>query len=72
MDRYRQALEECRSEGTYRTLPNIEVQGKYIKVEGHQLLNLNSNDYLGLLAEPQLWQKFIEEDGKRLHPSSGS
>ena len=72
MDRYRQALEQCQSEGTYRTLPDIEVRGKYIDVEGRQLLNLNSNDYLGLLAEPQLWQRFIEEEGKRRHPSSGS
>lgn len=72
MDRYRQALERCQSEGTYRTLPDIEVQGKYIEVEGRQLLNLNSNDYLGLLAEPQLWQRFIEEEGKRRYPSSGS
>ena len=72
MDRYRQALEQCQSEGTYRTLPDIEVEGKYIDVEGRQLLNLNSNDYLGLLAEPQLWQRFIEEEGKRRHPSSGS
>ena len=72
MDRYRQALEQCQSEGTYRTLPDIEVRGKYIDVEGRQLLNLNSNDYLGLLAEPQLWQRFIEEEGKRRYPSSGS
>lgn len=72
MDRYIKALDNCRAEGVYRTIPHIEPRGKYIYMEGQKLLNLNSNDYLGLLAEPQLWQEFVSHEAIHLHPSSGS
>lgn len=71
MDRYAQALEQCMAEGTYRTLPDISLDGKYIWSGDTRYLNLNSNDYLGLLELP-LWQEFLQKEASRYHSSSAS
>ncbi|MDO5016755.1 MAG: 8-amino-7-oxononanoate synthase [Porphyromonas sp.] len=72
IDRYREALQACQAQGTYRTIPHLQPDGKYVTVGGQRLLNLNSNDYLGLLEERQLWQTFVDTQAAALHPSSAS
>lgn len=71
MDRYLDALQQSKAEGIYRTIPEQSLRGKYVELAGNRYLNLNSNDYLGLLELP-LWQSFLEEKGKHFHPSSAS
>jgi len=48
-----QRLEIIRSQGLYRQLREVEsAQGVRIRVEGQELLNFSSNDYLGLANHP--------------------
>ena len=48
-------LESLKEKDLYRHLRTIESpQGPWVKVEGRQVLNLCSNNYLGLSSHPQL------------------
>lgn len=71
MNHYLDALQECRSAGTYRTLVSSRNRGKYIEVNGSSLINLSSNDYLGLSDLPELWEDFLT-CAANYAPSSGS
>ncbi|MDR0961211.1 MAG: 8-amino-7-oxononanoate synthase [Mediterranea sp.] len=73
IDDMQQELQNLRAQSNLRTLPRQQHQGKYIVVEGRQMLNLSSNDYLGLAADDTLRQKFCESDAVRhLFTSSSS
>lgn len=48
MIEYKERLQKIRESGTYRSLQPTETEGKYVYVSGKKLLNLSSNDYLGL------------------------
>jgi 8-amino-7-oxononanoate synthase len=48
-------LEEIRRQGLYRQLRHVEgEQGPTIILDGHEVLNLSSNNYLGLANHPAL------------------
>lgn len=57
---YRQDLDALAEQGNLRKLPDTLHQGKYIIEEGHRLLNLSSNDYLGLASDKALRSQFME------------
>lgn len=57
---YRKDLYALAEQGNLRKLPDTLHQGKYIIEEGHRLLNLSSNDYLGLAADEALRNQFME------------
>lgn len=72
MIEYREKLERVRERGTYRTLPHLEIDGKDVLVGGEWLLNLNSNDYLGLQAMPELAEEYLSSPECRALMSSSS
>lgn len=72
MNRYLEALEQCKAEGTYRTIPNLYTSGKSVIIDEVEYLNLNSNDYLGLKEYDYIWDDFIERCGEYFYPSSAS
>lgn len=42
-----------------RTLPQVQHSGKWVISDGHWMLNLSSNDYLGLAADNCLREEFL-------------
>ena len=69
---YADRLEAVKAAGTFRTLTDLVIDGKYVEMGGHRLLNLSSNDYLGLQAMPELRREFLESGGADLPFSSSS
>lgn len=59
MKDYRKQLEELAAQGSLRKIPEIIHDGKYIKQEENELLNLSSNDYLGLSCRLDLRNDFL-------------
>jgi 8-amino-7-oxononanoate synthase len=54
-----QALEELKQADLYRSRRVIDsAQGIYLQVDGQQVLNFCSNDYLGLANHPEVIQSF--------------
>ena len=58
---YGQRLIELEARGRLRSFrPLTRLEGCWVDYEGHRLLNLTSNDYLGLAADTSLQQGFYE------------
>ncbi|MGE4496917.1 MAG: aminotransferase class I/II-fold pyridoxal phosphate-dependent enzyme [Deferribacterales bacterium] len=54
-EKLKQELEKIKSEGLYRSLPDIdEGAGKYVISGGRRLLNLASNNYLGISEKQEI------------------
>lgn len=53
-------IEKARSAGNLRSLKKSQTNGKFIKINGQKLLNLASNDYLGIATNTDLRDEFLQ------------
>lgn len=72
METYKVLLDTLERAGNLRSLPLIEPQGKWIIREGRKMLNLSSNDYLGLSRDRQLRKEFLTRAMEEYLPLSST
>ena len=61
MDAFKQQLEQISAKNQYRSIPDLVHQGRYIMRENRKMLNMSSNDYLGLASNENLRQSFLQQ-----------
>lgn len=70
---FAERLTQLQNIGQLRRLPELTHQGRYIEKEGRLMLNLSSNDYLGLANNAALRQTFLQKHAENLpHFTSSS
>lgn len=57
---YANTLDQLKQKGNFRFFKKIQHQGQYAVLNGQTMLNLSSNDYLGLAQDDQLKQQFFD------------
>ena len=61
INRLQESLNVLVAANQYRQIPNLQHHGRYVLSEGARLLNIASNDYLGLGGNHQLQREFLSQ-----------
>ncbi|WP_163121088.1 8-amino-7-oxononanoate synthase [Acinetobacter portensis] len=74
LNHYAIQLDQLRNNGNIRQFKSNIQQDKYIEINQQKMLNLSSNDYLGLASNTQLREQFFDEtpNERRVMSSSSS
>lgn len=60
VEEMQQELQGLKENSNLRVLPILKHEGRDVVVDGKQMLNLSSNDYLGLAADRELREEFLQ------------
>ncbi|WHR58659.1 8-amino-7-oxononanoate synthase [Acinetobacter haemolyticus] len=60
LNHYVEQLEQLKQQGNFRQFTANQQQGKWITIQDRTMLNLASNDYLGLAADLHLREEFLD------------
>ncbi|WP_114701497.1 8-amino-7-oxononanoate synthase [Psychrobacter proteolyticus] len=63
-ERLQSALADLKAKQQYRQLPNLQHDGRYVVSAGKALLNIASNDYLGLGGDTEMQAEFLTQVGQ--------
>ncbi len=72
-ENYEETLESLKQASHYRDIRDFEAKdGKYIYYRGKKLLNLSSNNYLGLADNSDVVRRFLSDGGEKYSFGSAS
>lgn len=74
LNHYAIQLDQLKNNGNFRQFKSNFQQDKFIEINQQKMLNLSSNDYLGLASNQQLREQFFDEtpNERRVMSSSSS